>query len=145
MKVVTRIRHVRSAKGAEGANLEQAKPGETLRQKDPVPKKLWKVPLRDETRVGYRRCNASLVEQSRFCRLVSKPKMRISQVKLQRRAINSCAFLIRQHPMESDSVAVAPWRHLLFDRRCRSKLLDSKTSKGATQHEYTSQFKVYKV
>jgi hypothetical protein len=31
---------------AEGANLEQANPDETLRQKDPVPDKLWKVPLR---------------------------------------------------------------------------------------------------
>jgi hypothetical protein len=29
--------------GAEGANLEQANPGETLRQKDPVPELLWKI------------------------------------------------------------------------------------------------------
>jgi hypothetical protein len=29
---------------AEGANLGQAKPDETLRQKDPVPDKLWKTP-----------------------------------------------------------------------------------------------------
>jgi hypothetical protein len=29
--------------GAEGASLGQAKPDETLRQKDPVPTKLWKV------------------------------------------------------------------------------------------------------
>jgi hypothetical protein len=29
---------------AEGANLDQAKPDETLRQKDPVPLILWKVP-----------------------------------------------------------------------------------------------------
>ena len=28
---------------AEGANLEYAKPGESLRQKDPTPIKLWKV------------------------------------------------------------------------------------------------------
>jgi len=28
---------------AEGANLEYAKPDETLRQKDPAPIKLWKV------------------------------------------------------------------------------------------------------
>jgi len=28
---------------AEGANLDQAKPGETLRQKDPAPESLWKV------------------------------------------------------------------------------------------------------
>ena len=32
---------------AEGANLEQANPDETLRQKDPAPTKLWKIPLRD--------------------------------------------------------------------------------------------------
>ncbi len=32
---------------AEGANLAQAKPDETLRQKDPVPKSLWKIPSRD--------------------------------------------------------------------------------------------------
>jgi len=43
---------------AEGANLGQANPDETLRQKDPVPDKLWKVPF-----TGYRRCNASLVEK----------------------------------------------------------------------------------
>ncbi len=35
------------AKDAEGASLERAKPDETLRQKDPVPKQLWKIPLRD--------------------------------------------------------------------------------------------------
>jgi hypothetical protein len=29
---------------AEGASLEQAKPDETLRQKDPVTEKLWKIP-----------------------------------------------------------------------------------------------------
>jgi hypothetical protein len=28
---------------AEGANLDQAKPDETLRQKDPAPEMLWKV------------------------------------------------------------------------------------------------------
>lgn len=32
------------AKDAEGANLEQANPDETLRQKDPAPTKLWKIP-----------------------------------------------------------------------------------------------------
>jgi len=30
-------------KSAEGANLEQAKPDESLRQKDPAPEPLWKV------------------------------------------------------------------------------------------------------
>jgi hypothetical protein len=46
-----------ASQNAEGANLGQAKPGETLRQKDPVPDSLWKTPL-----MGYRRCNAWLVE-----------------------------------------------------------------------------------
>ena len=32
-----------SKRDAEGANLEYAKPGESLRQKDPAPIKLWKV------------------------------------------------------------------------------------------------------
>jgi hypothetical protein len=32
---------------AEGANLEQAKPDETLRQKDPAPNELWKIPSWD--------------------------------------------------------------------------------------------------
>jgi hypothetical protein len=38
-----------SHEDAEGANLEQAKPGETLRQKDPAFAMLWKIPftLRD--------------------------------------------------------------------------------------------------
>jgi hypothetical protein len=31
-------------KDAEGANLGQAKPDESLRQKDPVLDKLWKIP-----------------------------------------------------------------------------------------------------
>ena len=35
-KIKYTIRHVRSTKGAEGANLEQANPDESLRQKDPV-------------------------------------------------------------------------------------------------------------
>jgi hypothetical protein len=43
-KIKYTIRHVRSIKGAEGANLEQANPDETLRQKDPAPTQLWKVP-----------------------------------------------------------------------------------------------------
>jgi hypothetical protein len=37
----------RSHVDAEGANLEQANPDETLRQKDPAPNKLWKIPLQD--------------------------------------------------------------------------------------------------
>ena len=32
---------------AEGANLGQANPDETLRQKDPVPDELWKIPSWD--------------------------------------------------------------------------------------------------
>jgi len=32
---------------AEGANLGQAKPDETLRQKDPDPTQLWKVPRKE--------------------------------------------------------------------------------------------------
>ena len=32
---------------AEGANLGQAKPDETLRQKDPAPEKLWKTLLQN--------------------------------------------------------------------------------------------------
>ncbi len=32
-------------KDAEGANLEQANPDESLRQKDPVLEQLWKIPL----------------------------------------------------------------------------------------------------
>jgi hypothetical protein len=31
-------------KDAEGANLEQANPDETLRQKDPLFEQLWKIP-----------------------------------------------------------------------------------------------------
>jgi len=42
---------------AEGANLGQAKPDETLRQKDPVPDKTLENP-----RKRYRRCNTALVE-----------------------------------------------------------------------------------
>jgi len=40
-------------KDAEGANLGQAKPDETLRQKDPVPKQLWKIPSRDTDGVKF--------------------------------------------------------------------------------------------
>jgi hypothetical protein len=32
------------AKDAEGANLDLAKPDETLRQKDPALNQLWKIP-----------------------------------------------------------------------------------------------------
>jgi hypothetical protein len=40
-------------KDAEGANLEQAKPDESLRQKDPVLDQLWKIPLRDTDGVKF--------------------------------------------------------------------------------------------
>jgi len=43
--------------GAEGANLEQANPGETLRQKDPAPESLWKV--HPALAGWYRRCKFS--------------------------------------------------------------------------------------
>ena len=35
------------SRGAEGANLEQAKPDESLRQKDPVPESTLENPARD--------------------------------------------------------------------------------------------------
>ena len=50
-----------ATRDAEGANLEQANPDETLRQKDPVSDKLWKTPVRDEPRLGYRRCKFSWI------------------------------------------------------------------------------------
>jgi hypothetical protein len=46
------LREVATTMGAEGANLEQANPDETLRQKDPVPNQLWKIPLQAETLCG---------------------------------------------------------------------------------------------
>jgi hypothetical protein len=52
-KIKYTIRHVRSTKRAEGANLEQANPDETLRQKDPAPKQLWKIPHRDTDGVKF--------------------------------------------------------------------------------------------
>ena len=36
-----------SLMSAEGANVGQAKPDETLRQKDPAPEKLWKTLLQN--------------------------------------------------------------------------------------------------
>ena len=52
-KIRYTMRHVRSTKGAEGANLEKANPDESLRQKDPVFESTLENPARDTDGVKF--------------------------------------------------------------------------------------------